>query len=157
MDFKDFHDGLVSSSIMLFLFSTTMIIGAIVFKPYLALEPNDRNLIVIIGAFSMLFSVIHLLAALKVKKIFKLEIKNVVKFVKAIGLLNIIFTPHIFFLLSLLMLNLQVLQTMIILNIIAEGILLGIIYKEAYDLLLKHDDEREEEFQKNQRLYFENR
>lgn len=157
MDFKDFHDGLVSSSIMLFLFSTTLIIGAIVFKPYLALEPNDRNLIVILGALSMVFSVIHLMVALRVKKIYKLEIKNVIKFVKGISLFNIIFTPHIFFLLSLLMLNLQVLQIMIILNIIAEGILLGIIYKEAYDLLLKNDDEREEEFQKNQKLYFENR
>ena len=157
MDFKDFHDGLVSSSIMLFLFSTTLMIGAIVFKPYLALEPNDRNLIVILGAFSMLFSVIHLLVALRVKKIFKLEIKNVIKFAKALGIFNIIFTPHLFFLLTLLMLNLQVLQIMIILNVIVEGILLGLIYKEAYDLLLKNDDERDEEFQKNQKLYFENR
>ncbi len=156
MDFKDFYDGLISSSFMLFLFSFTLIVGALIFKPYLALEPNDRDLIVILSAISMLISVVYFFIALRAKKIYKLEIRNVIKFMKKIGIINIIFTPHLFFLISLMVLSLQLIQIMIALTTLIEGILLLIIYKQAYDLFLKNANKREEEFQKNQKLYFKN-
>ena len=135
MDFKVFHDGLISSSLTLFLFSITMMTGAIVFKPYLALEPNDRNLIVILGAISMVFSVIFFFFGLKTKSVFKLELKNILRFVKILGFINMIFTPHLFFMLFLFTKELQDLQLLIIImNIFIELILIGLIYKEIIDL-----------------------
>jgi len=142
MDFKVFHDGLISSSLTLLLFSITLMMGAIIFKPYLALEPNDRNLIVILCTISMVFSVIYFFFGLKTKSVFKLELKNILRFVKILGFINIIFTPHLFF---------------IILNIFIELILIGLVYKEIIDLFFKQESEVKFEVEKNQKLYFENR
>ncbi|MHA1454692.1 MAG: hypothetical protein ACTSR5_01735 [Promethearchaeota archaeon] len=147
MDFKVFHDGLISSSLTLLLFSITLMMGAIIFKPYLALEPNDRNLIVILCTISMVFSVIYFFFGLKTKSVFKLELKNILRFVKILGFINIIFTKE-----------LQDLQLLIIiLNIFIELILIGLVYKEIIDLFFKQESEVKFEVEKNQKLYFENR
>jgi len=158
MDFKVFHDGLISSSLTLLLFSITLMMGAIIFKPYLALEPNDRNLIVILCTISMVFSVIYFFFGLKTKSVFKLELKNILRFVKILGFINIIFTPHLFFMLYLFTKELQDLQLLIIiLNIFIELILIGLVYKEIIDLFFKQESEVKFEVEKNQKLYFENR
>ena len=158
MDFKVFHDGLISSSITLLLFSTTLMMGAIVFKPYLALEPNDRNLIVILCVISLIFSVIYLYFGLKTKSVFKLELKNILRFVKILGFINVIFTPHLFFMLFLFTKEFQDLQLLIVmLNIFMEIILMGLVYKEIIDLFFRQESEVKFEVEKNQKLYFKNR
>jgi len=158
MDFKIFHDGLISSSITILLFSTTLMTGAIVFKPYLSLEPNDRNLIVILCVISLIFSVIYFFFGLKTKSVFKLELKNILRFVKLLGFINIIFTPHLFFMLFLFTKELQNLLILIVLlNIIMEMILIGLVYKEIIDLFFKEESEVKFEVEKNQKLYYKNR
>ena len=70
-------------------------------------------------------------------------------------MLNFVFTPHLFFLISVLLLNLHELQVLIILlNIILECVLIGIVYKQMYDLLLKNDAERKFEIERNQKYYY---
>ncbi len=55
MDFKDFKDGLTSLSLLLFVFSLTLIIGSIALKPYIGLEPQERDLIVILCTVNFFF------------------------------------------------------------------------------------------------------
>jgi len=158
MDFKIFHDGLISSSITILLFSTTLMTGAIVFKPYLSLEPNDRNLIVILCVISLIFSVIYFFFGLKTKSVFKLELKNILRFMKLLGFINIIFTPHLFFMLFLFTKGFQNLLILIIfLNVIIEMILIGLVYKEIIDLFFIEESDVKFEIEKNQKLYFKNR
>ena len=158
MDFKVFHDGLISSSLTLLLFSITLMTGAIVFKPYLALEPYDRNLIVILCAISMVFSVIYFIFGLKIKSVFKLELKNILRFVKTLGFINIIFTPHLFFMLFLFTKEIHdLLFLIVIMNIFIELILIGLVYKEIMDLFFRQESEVKFEVEKNQKLYFEKR
>ena len=80
MDYKEFRNGLLSLSSFLALFSTTLLISSIALKPFIALEPTDRDLIVIINGINILFSVYCLIEGLYMKNIFKLEEKNIRKF-----------------------------------------------------------------------------
>jgi len=158
MDFKVFHDGIVSGSLLLILFSTTLMMGAIVFKPYLALEPDDRNLIVMLCTISMIFSVIYFFFGLKTKSVFKLELKNILRFVKILGFINVIFTPHLFFMLFLFTKEIHdLLFLIVIMNIFIELILIGLVYKEIIDLFFKQESEVKFEVEKNQKLYFDKR
>jgi len=158
MDFKVFHDGIVSGSLLLILFSTTLMMGAIVFKPYLALEPDDRNLIVMLCTISMIFSVIYFFFGLKTKSVFKLELKNILRFVKIFGFINVIFTPHLFFMLFLFIKEIHdLLFLIVIMNIFIELILIGLVYKEIIDLFFKQESEVKFEVEKNQKLYFDKR
>ena len=158
MDFKVFHDGLVSGSLLLILFSTTLMMGAIVFKPYLALEPDDRNLLVILCAISLVFSVIYFFFGLKTKSVFKLELKNILRFVKILGFINVIFTPHLFFMLFLFTKEIHdLLFLIVIMNIFIELILIGLVYKEIMDLFFRQESEVKFEVEKNQKIYFEKR
>ena len=158
MDFKVFHDGIVSGSLLLILFSTTLMMGAIVFKPYLALEPDDRNLIVMLCTISMIFSVIYFFFGLKTKSVFKLELKNILRFVKILGFINVIFTPHLFFMLFLFTKEIHdLLFLIVIMNIFIELILIGLVYKEIMDLFFRQESEVKFEVEKNQKIYFEKR
>lgn len=158
MDFKAFHDGLISSSITLFLFSTTMMIGAIFYKPYLALEPVDRNLILILCVINKIFSVIYFLFGFKTKSVFRLELKNILRFMKILGFINFFFTSHLIFMFILFTKEFQeILYLMVILNILMELILIGLVYKEIFDVFFKQESEVKFEIEKNQKLYFENK
>jgi hypothetical protein len=44
---------------------------------------------------------------------------------------------------------------MVILNLIIEILLLGIVFKEIYDILFKEETERKFELEQNRVLYFE--
>lgn len=156
MDYKDFHDGLLSLSLVLFIFSITFLIGSIVLKPFIALEPFDRDFIIIISIVNILFSIYYMIEALRLNKIFKLDDKYIINFGKRIGIVSLIYLPHIFLISSLLLRdlhNLQIMMTTLI--IIIEAILLGVVFKEVYDLIFKEEAERVFELKKNRKLYFE--
>ncbi len=101
MDYKDFHDGLLSLSLVLFIFSITFLIGSIVLKPFIALEPFDRDFIIIISIVNILFSIYYMIEALRLNKIFKLDDKYIIKFGKRIGIISLIYIPQIFLISSL--------------------------------------------------------
>ncbi len=156
MDYKDFHDGLLSLSLVLFIFSITFLIGSIVLKPFIALEPFDRDFIIIINIVNIMFSIYYMIEALRLNKIFKLDNKYIINFGKRIGIVSLIYIPQIFLVSSLLLRdlhNLQVMMTSLIIFI--EILLLGVIFKEVYDLIFKEEAERKFELKKNRKLYFE--
>ena len=156
MDYKNFHDGLLSLSLILFFFSLTFIIASIILKPYIALEPSERDFIVIIAFINLIFSIYYLIEALSLNKIFKLNQRSITFFAKRIGSITLIYSPHIFILSSLLFMdlhNLQIMMTSLIIFI--ETLLLGVVFKEVYDLIFKEEAERQFELNKNRKLYFE--
>jgi len=156
MDYKYFRDGLISLSAILFIFSITFLVSSIVLKPYIALEPKERDFIVFLTIVNMIFSVYYLVEALKFEKVFRLEEKHIRKFGKRIGIVSLLYSPHFFFFCSLLFLDLHNLQIMMIwLIIIIEILLIGILIKEIYDLLFKEEAERKFEIEQNREAYLE--
>lgn len=156
MDYKYFRDGLISLSTVQFIFSFTFLFTSILLKPYIALEPNERDYIILITIINMIFSIYYLLEALKFERVFKLEENHIRIFGIRIGIVSILYLPHVFLLSSLLFLDLHNLQVMLIwLNLIIEILLLGILFKEIYDLLFKEEVERKFEIDQNRKFYFE--
>jgi len=156
MDYKEFRNGLLSLSSLLSLFSLTFLFSTIVLKPYIALEPIDRDFIVLICILNIIFSVYIILEGIHLKDVFKLEDKNIIKFGKRLGIITMIYFPNLLLFCSLLFKeqnNLQLL--MIYLLLIIKVLLLSIIFKEVYDLVLKHPSDRKFELEKNRKLYFE--
>ena len=156
MDYKYFHDGLLSLSVVQFVFSSTLLLGSIILKPYIALEPDERDFIIVLTLVNLVFSFYYLIEALKLERVFSLEEKHIFKFGKRIGVISLFYTPHLFVFISLLLIDLHDLQLMmVILNLIIEILLIGIVFKEIYDILLKEETERKFELEQNRKLYFE--
>ena len=156
MDYKDFHDGLLSISLIQFIMSLTFLISSIVLKPYIALEPKERDFIVLLTVLNISFSIYYIIEALRLEKVFKLEDKHVIKFGKRIGIVSLVYSPFYFTFFSLLFLDLHELVVMMVyLNLIIETLLFGVVFKEVYDLLLISEAERKFELEKNRKLYLE--
>ena len=156
MDYKDFHDGLLSISLIQFIMSLTFLIGSIILKPYIALEPKERDFIVFLTILNISFSIYYIIEALRIEKVFKLEDKHIIKFGKRIGIVSLAYSPLYFTLFSLLFLNLHELQVMMVyLNLIINSLLLGVVFKEVWDLLFITKAERKFELEKNRKLYLE--
>ncbi|TET04873.1 MAG: hypothetical protein E3J90_00765 [Promethearchaeota archaeon] len=156
MDYKYFHDGLLSLSVVQLIFSLTLLLGSIILKPYIALEPDERDFIILLALVNLAFSFYYLIEALKLDRVFCLEEKHIFKFGKRIGVVSLVYTPHLFVFISLLLIDLHDLQLMmVILNLIIETLLLGIVFKEVYDILFKEETERKFELEQNRKLYFE--
>lgn len=156
MDFKDFKDGLISLALLLFIFSLTLLIGSIVLKSYIGLEVQERNLIVILCSINILFSFYYFLNAIRLEKVFKLENKNVIKFGKRIGIVTLIYLPHLFFFASLFLRNLHNLEIiMIFLIFLMEIMLISLVFKEVCDLLFLEESQRDFELDANRKKYIE--
>ena len=156
MDYKYFHDGLFSLSVVQFVFSSTLLLGSVVLKPYIGLDPDERDFIIILSSINLLFSFYYLIEALKLERIFSLEVKHILKFGKRIRLMSLLYTPHLFVFISLLFIDLHNLQLMmVILNLIIEIFLIGLVFKEIYDILYKDEEERKFELEQNRKIYFE--
>jgi len=156
MDYKNFHDGLLSISLIQFIISLTFLIGSIVLKPFIALEPKERDLIVLLTVLNISFSIYYIIEALRLEKVFKLEDKHIIKFGKRIGIVSLVYLPLYFTFFSLLFIDLHELQVMMVyLNLIIETLLLGVVFKEVYDLLFITEAERKFELEKNRKLYLE--
>lgn len=156
MDYKYFHDGLLSLSVVQLVFSSTLLLGSIILKPYIALEPVERDYIIILALINIIFSFYSLMEALKLDRVFCLEEKHIFKFGKRLGVVSLIYTPHLFVFISLLFIDLHDLQLLIvILTLIIEILLIGTIFKEIYDIFFKAEIERKFELEQNRKLYFE--
>lgn len=154
MDFKDFHDALLSLSLVVFMFSLTYLIGTLLLRPYVGLEPAEMWFIVFLSFINIPFSLYYLWEALRLKEIFKLEDKHIIKFAKRIGAITILYSPHYFVFLSLLFIGLHNLQFMMAgLVIFMETLLLGVVYKEVYDILYLEPKQREFEFREARERY----
>ena len=156
MDFKDFKDGLTSISLLLSAFSLTLLISSIALKPYIGLEPQERDLIVILCTVNFFFSLFYLWNALRLEKIFRLENKNIIKFGKTMGIATLIYVPHLFIFATLFLRDLHNLGlVMIFLVFLIESMLVGLVLKEVYDLIFMEESQRDFEIEENRKKYIE--
>ena len=154
MDYKDFKDALTSLSLVIFIFSLTFLIGATVLQYQTQLTTSDKDFIVILCLINILFSIYYAYEAVRLDKVFKLEDKHVFRFGRRIAIVTIIYSPHFFIFISLFFHQLNTLHLMMVFLIfLMEGMLLGLIFKEVYDLLLIDEAEAKRELEKNRQLY----
>ncbi len=156
MDFKDFHDGMLSLALILFIFSITLMIGSIVLKPYIGIQSQERDMIVILCSINIFFSLYYLWNVIRLEKIFKLETKNIIRFAKSLGIATLIYLPHVFVFSILFFKNLHNLEILMIsLIILMEILLIGVVLKEVYDLVFLEESRRDAEIEEDRKKYIE--
>jgi len=156
LDFKDFHDGMLSLALILFIFSITLMIGSIVLKPYIGIQSQERDMIVILCSINIFFSLYYLWNVIRLEKIFKLETKNIIRFAKSLGIATLIYLPHVFVFSILFFKNLHNLEILMIsLIILMEILLIGVVLKEVYDLVFLEESRRDAEIEEDRKKYIE--
>ena len=156
MDYIQFRNGFLSAILLLIIFSSTLLISSIILKPYIALEPADRDTIIIISVINIIFCSYWIIEALYLKVIFKLEDKNIIKFGKRIAIVTLFYLPNVIIFCFLFFKDLHNLITMMFfLLLVIKLLLLGIIYKEVYDLVFQNSQDRKLELAQNRKLYFD--
>ena len=131
-------------------------IGSIILKPFIGIQSQERDLIVILCSINIMFSLYYLWNALRLEKIFGLENKNIIKFGKIIGVVTLIKIPHVIIFATLLFRNLHNLEIMLIsLIIFMEVMLIGVVLKEVYDLVFLDEARRGFEIEADRKKYVE--
>jgi len=131
-------------------------IGSIVLKPYIDIQSQERDIIFILSSINILFSLYYLWNVLNLHKKYRLESKNIIKFAKNIGIVTLIYIPHVFVFASLFFRNLHNLEILMIsLIILTEILLIGLVLKEVYDLVFLEESRRNAEIEKDRKKYFE--
>ena len=158
MDLKDFRDGFLSLSIVLIFFSLTFIICSILLKPYINLDIIDLSYINIICIINIIFGLYFFIEAMRIYKVFRLYDKHPIKFGKRIGIITFFYSPHLMFLLSLFFRNLPEIEIlMVILLTFVETCLIGLNFKEAYDLIFMENEMRKSKLDEYRKKYIEKR
>jgi len=130
--------------------------GSIYLKPYISLNAQTRDYIVILCLYNLFFTSIFFLNAIRLERVFKLENKHIINYGKKIGVFTLFYIPHFFFFMTLLIIDLHNLERLIVILILfIEALLIGLILKEVYDLVFLMESKREFELQKNRQRYIE--
>jgi hypothetical protein len=130
--------------------------GSIVLKPYLGIQSQDRDLIIILCCINLSFSFYYLWNALRLERIFKLENENVVKFGKKLGIVTLVYIPIIFLSAILFTRNLHnLIVLMISLIFLMQVLLIGLVLKEVYDLVFLEESRRDFEINAERKKYIE--
>jgi hypothetical protein len=131
-------------------------IGSIILKPFIGIQSQERDLIVVLCSINIVFSLYYLWNVLRLGKIFRLENKHIIKFGKIIGVVTIIHIPHVIIFTTLLFRNLHNLEIMLIsLIIFMEVMLIGVVLKEVYDLVFLDEARRDFEIEADRKKYIE--
>ena len=93
---------------------------------------------------------------MKLERVFRLETKNIKKFGKRIGIVTLLYLPHLFWFITLFFRELHNLELMmVVLIVIMEFTLIGLVLKEVYDLLFLEEFSRDFEIEENRKKYIE--
>ncbi len=131
-------------------------IGSIILKPYIGIQSQERDMIVILCSINILVSLYYLWTVIKLEKIFKLETKNIIKFAKSLGIATLFYIPHVFVFLTLFFKNLHNLEILMIsLIILIEILLISVVLKEVYDLVFVESSRRDAEIEADRKKYIE--
>ena len=85
-----------------------------------------------------------------------METKNIKKFGKRIGIITLLYIPHLFSISSLFFRDLHNLELMMLfLIVIIEVTLIVLVLKEVYDLLFLEETRRNFEIEENRKKYLE--
>jgi len=130
--------------------------GSIFLKPYIALTTQEKDYIVVLCIINLLFCAYYLWEVFKLEHIFALENKIIIKFGKRIGVITLLYLPHLFLFTILFLWELHNLELiMVVLIFIVELLLIGLVLKEVYDLLFMEEVRRNFEIEENRKKYIE--
>jgi len=131
-------------------------LGSIFLKPYIALTTQEKDYIVVLCIINLLFCAYYLWEVFKLEHIFALENKIIIKFGKRIGVITLLYLPHLFLFTILFLWELHNLELiMVVLIFIVELLLIGLVLKEVYDLLFMEEVRRNFEIEENRKKYIE--
>lgn len=117
---------------------------------------QERNFIVILCIINLIFCTYYLWEIINFEKVFRLETKNIKKFGKRIGIITLLYIPHLFSISSLFFRDLHNLELMMLfLIVIIEVTLIVLVLKEVYDLLFLEETRRNFEIEENRKKYLE--
>lgn len=93
---------------------------------------------------------------IRLEKVFRLENKNIIKFGKKLGIVTLLYIPHLFLFITLFFRKLHNLEIMMgILICIIEVLLISVVLKEVYDLVFLEKSRRDFEIEENRKKYLE--
>lgn len=117
---------------------------------------QERNFIVILCIINLIFCTYYLWEIINLEKVFRLETKNIKRFGKRIGIITLLYLPHLFLISSLFFRDLHNLELMMVfLIVIMELTLIVLVLKEVYDLLFLEETRRNFEIEENRKKYLE--
>lgn len=138
------------------MFSLSFLLGSIYLKPYISLNTQLRDYIVILCLFNLFFTSIYFLNAIRLEGVFRLENKHIINYGKKLGVFTLFYIPHFLVFSTLLIIDIHNLERLLaILIIFIEALLIGLILKEVYDLVFVMESKRDFELQKNRQRYIE--
>ncbi|MFX1314899.1 MAG: hypothetical protein ACFE9T_03485 [Promethearchaeota archaeon] len=92
----------------------------------------------------------------RLEKVFKLENKNIIKYGKRLGIVTLLYIPHLFLFITLFFKQLHNLEIMMVILIcIIQVLLISVVLKEVYDLVFLEESRRDFEIEENRKKYLE--
>jgi len=124
--------------------------------PYISLKQQDLDVIVFSCIINLIFCVYWIFESLRLHKVFKLYDKYILKLGKRIGIITVLYCPHIFIIVSLFFRDLPDIELMILLLILCiELLTIGVIFKEVYDLIFEDEELRKSMLEEYRKRYIE--
>lgn len=133
-------------------------ISSIVLNLDIGIQFEESNLIITLSSINILFSLYYIWNVIKLEKVISLETKNIIRFIKKIGIITLSYLPHVILFIFLLFQNLNHLEFfMIIIIIFMEIFLIGVVLKEVYDLVFLEESRRDAKINRDRKKYVETR
>ncbi|TFG00340.1 MAG: hypothetical protein EU541_02640 [Promethearchaeota archaeon] len=130
LDLDEIQEGLISLSAIIFVFSIAIMIISILFKPYLILDPWERDYIVLVSGFNIPFCIYYAIEAIRLSEISGLDQKYTLKFILRTCVVSAIYIVHLVFLTQILFSEVILLEKiMVFILFLLEIFLIGIIFR----------------------------
>ena len=124
--------------------------------PYISLMEQDLYAIVISCIINLIFCLYWIFESLRLDKVFKLYDKYIIKEGKRMGIITVLYCPHVFLIISLFFRELPEIEIMILLLILCiELLTIGVIFKEVYDLVFLDEELRMSLLEEYRKRYLE--
>lgn len=132
LDLREIQEEIISIAAVILLFSITLIVISILFKPYLVLEPQERDYIVLISGINIPFSLYYIIEGIRITPIRDLHEKYTSKFIIRTVLVSVFYTLHLLFMITILLMDVNLIEkVMVFVVIVLEIFMVGLIGRLA--------------------------
>jgi len=130
IDLDEVQDGLLSLSTVILVFSVAIMVISILFKPYLVLEPYERDYIVIVYGMNIPFCIYYLIEALRISSISGLDRKYTSRFILRTGVISLLYIPQLVSMAVILIADVNLIEkTIVFVVLVLEIGLVGLIFR----------------------------
>ena len=136
IDLDEVQEGLISLSTVIIVFSVAIMVISIMFKPYLVLEPCERDYIVIVCGINIPFCIYYLIEAIRISSISGLDQKYTSKFILRTGIISIFYIPQLVSMMLILLADVNLIEKVIVFVVLVlEMGLVGLIIRLVIEKL----------------------